>query len=426
MLLGVATYSKPYNLLVALPLGAAPFLPWLRREAGASMGAALGESVRRGALLAGTTALLFALNFALTGELNYQGGERKTFYGLFPFDERADGAKVTFGNSGIWMTTDSLGPLVKGRDEDQESRRTGPLRPPEELRASFLANLGYFWFGRFGGVAGYFLPVLTAVLLFLALGPRRDEGWLALAAIAASWLFYIWIIPDNWYGGGGTVGNRYFLNLLPLALFLVPKGREWVVAGSGVVSVLVFVGPILGSPLEHSLRPGDHATSGIFRRLPAELTMLNDLSVFTEPWRKKQVYGFMGDPVKRWPADPTAYTLYFTDNGIAGRETFEGRDGFWIHGGRDAEVIVRALDIKRVLQLVVEAEGGPAGDRLTCSLGGETTTLILSPGGRGQAAFTPAPGFPYYETYLYVLRCASTAGGAGPKGSFVSLTLKVE
>ena len=228
------------------------------------------------------------------------------------------------------------------------------------------------------------------MLLFLALGPRRDEGWLALAAIAASWLFYIWIIPDNWYGGGGTVGNRYFLNLLPLALFLVPKGREWVVAGSGVVSVLVFVGPILGSPLEHSLRPGDHATSGIFRRLPAELTMLNDLSVFTEPWRKKQVYGFMGDPVKRWPADPTAYTLYFTDNGTAGRETFEGRDGFWVHGGRDAEVIVRALDIKRVRQVVVDAEGGPAGDRLTCSLGGETNTLILSPGGRGQAAFTPA------------------------------------
>ena len=358
--------------------------------------------------------------------MNYQGGERKTFYGLFPFDERPDGAKVTFGNSGIWMTTDSLGPLVKGRDETQESRRTGPLRPPEELRASFLRNLGYFWVGRFGGVLAYFLPALAALLLFLFAGPRRDEGWLAMAALSLSWLFYIWIIPDNWYGGGGTVGNRYFLNLLPLVIFVVPKGREWAVTGAGALSLLLFVGPILASPLRHSLRPGEHATTAAFRHLPAELTMLNDLSVFTEPWRKKQVYGFMGDPVKKWPADPVAYTLYFTDNGTSGRETFEGRDGFWVKGGSEAEVILRALDIKRVRQVVLDATGGPAGDRLTCRLGSETATLDLSPGASGQATFTPPRGFPYYETFLYVLRCRSTSGGAGPNGSFVSLKLVAE
>ena len=373
-----------------------------------------------------TTAALFALNFALTGELNYQGGERKTFYGLFPFDERADGAKVTFGNSGIWMTTDSLGPLVKGRDETHESRRTGPLRPPEELRVSFLRNLGYFWVGRFGGVLAYFLPALAALLLFLFAGPRRDEGWLALAALALSWLFYIWIIPDNWYGGGGTVGNRYFLNLLPLVLFLVPKGREWALTSAGMLSLVIFVGPILGSPLRHSLRPGDHATTATFRMLPAELTMLNDLSIFTEAWRKKQVYGFMGDPVKHWPADPTAYTLYFTDSGTSGRDSFEGRDGFWVKGGSEAEVILRALDIKPVRQVVLDAAGGPAGDRLSCQLGGESATLNLRPGAHATASFAPPRGFPYYETYLYVLRCRSTSGGAGPNGSFVSLKLVVE
>ena len=333
---------------------------------------------------------------------------------------------MTFGNSGIWMTTDSLGPLVKGRDETQESRRTGPLRPPAELRASFLRNLGYFWVGRFGGVLPYFLPALLAVLLFLLAGPRREEGFLALAALAVSWLFYIWIIPDNWYGGGGTVGNRYFLNLLPLAVFLVPKGREWAVAGAGVLSLVLFVGPILGSPLRHSLRPGDHATTGTLRVLPAELTMLNDLSVFTEPWRKKQVYGFMGDPVKKWPADPAAYTLYFTDDGTSGRETLEGRDGFRVHGRSEAEVILRALDIKPIRQVVLDARGGPAGDRLSCRLGNETATLDLGPGGTGQATFTPPRGFPYYETFLYVLRCRSTSGGAGPNGTFVALKLVVD
>ena len=132
------------------------------------------------------------------------------------------------------MTTDHLGPLVEGRDEEKESRRTGPLRPPEEMRASFWRNLGYFWIGRFGGALGL-LPARTrGVVLFLLLGPRSEGGWLGIAALTVSWVFYIWMIPDNWYGGGGTVGNRYFLNLLPLAVLVVPRGREWPVVAAGV------------------------------------------------------------------------------------------------------------------------------------------------------------------------------------------------
>ena len=68
------------------------------------------------------------------------------------------------------------------------------------------------------------------------------------------------MIPDNWYGGGGTVGNRYFLNLLPLALFLVPRGREWLVAGAGAARCPPCSScPVWRAPLQHSLRPGDHA-----------------------------------------------------------------------------------------------------------------------------------------------------------------------
>ncbi len=429
-LFGVATYSKPYNLFVALPLGAAPFVPWLRGQV--PFLPALGESLRRGGVLLATAVALFALNFAVTGEVNYQGGERKTFYGLFPFEARPDGTKVTFGNSGQWMTTDHLGPLVEGRDEDKESRRTGPLRPPEEIRASFLRNLGYFWVGRFGGVLGYFIPALVAAFAFLAARPRSEDGWLALAGLGVSWLFYIYQIPDNWYGGGGTVGNRYFLNLLPLTVFLLPAGRAAVAGAAGVVTasllgLALFLAPLLVSPVVHSLNPGRHATGGAFRWLPAELTMLNDLSVFTEPWRKKQVYGFMGDPVKHWPADPTAYTLYFMDDGTRGKETHEGRDGFRMGAGAHAEVIVRALDLKPVRRILVEAQGGPAGDRLSCRLAGETETLTLAPGQSGEMAFSPSRGFPYYETFLYVLECRSDAAApaGSPPGSFLVLRLDV-
>jgi hypothetical protein len=429
LMFGVVTYSKPYNLFVALPLGVAPFLPWLQREAGSGFLRALVESLRRGAILGGTTALLFVLNLAFTGELNYQGGERKTFYGLFPFEARPDGTKVTFGNSGIWMTTDHLGPLVEGRDEEKETRRTGPLRPPEEMRASFWRNLGYFWIGRFGGALGYFLPALVAIALFLLVGPRTERGWLGIAALTVSWIFYIWMIPDNWYGGGGTVGNRYFLNLLPLAVLVVPRGREWPVVAAGVLGAGAFLASVLSSPLRHSLHPGDHAKTGAFRRLPPELTMLNDLSVFTEPWRKKQPFGNLGDPTKKLPADPTAYTLYFMDDGSWGKEVHAGREGFWVRAGSEAEVIVRVLDLKPVERIVLEVSAGPGVDgRLRCRLDGEARDVPLQSEG-ATIAFSPSRGFPYYETFLHVLRCQAPGDPKGdsdrPLGAFVSIRLEV-
>ena len=119
VLFGIATYSKPTNLLVALPLGSAPLFPTGRL----ALGAGLRESARRGLALAGTTLLLYGMNAAVTGEWNYQGGERKTFYGSFPFDP----AHVTFGNSGIWMTTEHLGPVLPEAGEEARAKARGVI-----------------------------------------------------------------------------------------------------------------------------------------------------------------------------------------------------------------------------------------------------------------------------------------------------------
>jgi hypothetical protein len=421
LLFGLSVYLKPYNLLLALPLGVQPLLEkdgsWARR---------LGHSVKRGLVLGGTIVAMFGLNRVVTGELNYQGGERKTFYGRFPFESH----DVTFGNSGQWMTTDHLGPLVEGADEEKLSRRTGPLRAADEVRRSFFRNLGYFWVGRFGGVFGCFLPVLLALVAFLARGPRDAEGWLAVSALFASYLFYLWMIPDNWYGGGGTVGNRYFLNLLPLAFFFLPRGREWLVAGAGAALSAVFLAPVWMAPLVHSLRPGDHAMHPPFRLLPAELTMLNDLSVFTEAWRKKQPYGDTeGDAHKHWPADPKAYYLYFTDRGTYGRETWNGREGFWTRGGEPGEVILRALEPVR--EMAVRVTGGPAGDDFEVRVAGQEERMTVGAGETREVRFQPPPGFPYYDTFLHVVRVRSARSGAeGPPasralGSFVTIGLEV-
>ena len=423
LLLGYATYSKPTNVFLALPLGVEPLL----RRPGSELLRGLLESLRRGAVLAGVVAACYGASYLVTGEVNYQGGERKTFHGpVFPYET----PEVTFGNSGFWMTTNEVGPLVEGRDEDKIARGSGPPLAVEELRGAFFANLGYFWIGRYAGAAAYFAPVILAALLFLFMGPRDTAGWLGLASLVSSYLFYIWLIPANWYGGGGTLGNRYFLNLVPLGALMLPVGRSWLAGLPGLLAGAVYLGPVLASPLWHSLHPGRHAARGPYRVFPIELTMLNDLSFCIEGWRCRRSIGdTVGDLHKHWPADPKAYFLYFPDDGtVAADETIGGVQGFRVRRGERAEVVLRALEPIRTVTISVD--GGQGGDLMEVEVDGRSDTLLLGPGQRREARFSPERGLLYYDTFLHVLRfrsrgavSATTGDGAG--GSFVSVRLDV-
>lgn len=423
VLFGLAGYVKWPNLLIAAPLGFEPLVAgWLKsRWAGALRG--LGESVRRGVAMGLSAAAFLALNVALTGEYNYQGGERKTFYDRFPYDERG----TTFDSAGFWMTTESLGPTVGEDDDEGTTERTGPARARIEIWESLFWNLGYFWAGRFAGAVAYFAVAVLALFLYLMAGPRSRAGWLAVVAVLLSFLAYIWIIPDNWYGGGGTVGNRYFLNVLPAFLFIVPLGRErWVALGGALVSAL-FLMPLFFSPVEHSRRPGDHATRGPFTLLPAELTMLNDLSVFTEPWRKKQGFGFTGNRERH--ADPDAFALYFMDDGTFGKDEYGGAAGFWLRAGADAEVVVRAFDLAPVERVVAVFTGGPLGDVITVRRGFFRERVSIGPAQTREVSVPVGRGLRYYDTYLHVLRLSSRRGASladgREVGAFVEIRLEM-
>jgi len=404
VLLGLAVYSKPTHLALALPLLLAPLI---QPAAGGALRTL--ESARRAAVLAAVVAAGFGLGWLATGELNYQGGERKTFYDRYPFDPG-----VSFDAAGVWMTTDHVGPLVAGRDEHKQSDRVAAPRAPEELRRSFLLNLGYFWIGRFGGALPYFPGFVAALLLFLLWGPRERDGWLALVAVAAAWLGTILLIPDNWYGGGGTIGNRYLLGFLPLGLLLLPRGRAWPAAAFAAAVTAVFLAPVLLSPVRASLRPGEHATRAASRVLPAELSMLGDLSVFTDVWRKRR------------PFDD--YFLWFLDDGTFGQETSFDEEGFWLRGGERAEVVLQAPRPPVRVRLKVTA--GPAGDIVTARIGSVRQRVVLQPRKTSEIVFeTPRAALGYYGTSLYMLKLGSRYGGeteTDPRtlGSFVVLQLE--
>ena len=124
--------------------------------------------------------------------------------------------------------------------------------------------------------------------------------------------------------------------------------------------------------------PATTRRAAAFRLLPAELTMLNDLSVFTEPWRKKRPFGFVGNAER--PADRDAFFLYFMDDGTHGREEWAGRTGFWLRGGRPAEVVLRAFDLAPVERVVLRVTGGPMGDVVDARLGWHAERVRLAPG----------------------------------------------
>jgi hypothetical protein len=425
LLLALAVYAKPSNALLALPLGVLPLLP----SPGRPFVRGLIESSRRALVLIAAVVALYSLNWALTGEVNYQGGnERKTFYGKFPFADR----DVTFGNSGVWMSTNQLGPSVQGGQQDQ-TRGAEPARPAEEFRISLLHSLGYFWIGRFAGALWYFFPVAVATALFVLRGPRTRQGWLALAALLVSQFVYVWRIPDNWYGGSGTLGNRYFLNLLPLAALLVPPGRALVVSIVGLVGAAVFVVPLFLAPLFHAQNPAAHTLRQPFLSMPVELTMLNDLAVFGDLRRKKQPYGDTeGDPKRPGSADPRAYFLYFPDDGTYFKESLGERQGFWMRGGQRAEILVRALEPARAVDF--RLTGGPAGDQLRVDTGADQQTITLGPAQTRDVRLRSGRPFPYKETSVYVLTLKSSRGapdgqpraGATGVGTFVEIALDVE
>ncbi len=433
VLFGIATYSKPTHVFLALPLGVAPLLARTLPD----FWRGLLVSVKRGLVLGVVTLSFYGANILVTGEWNYQGGERKTFYGpVFPFE----GPGVTFGNSGFWMTTNTVGPRVEG---EEETLSRGEVAVTEgELRGAFVRNLGYFWFGRYAGALLYFPAVVLAALAFLLRGPRASAGWFALASLVASWLFYIRLIPANWYGGGGTLGNRYFLSLVPLAIYLAPRGREWGISIAGTLLAIWALWPVALSPMLHTLHPGWHAMRAPFTLLPAELTMLNDLSFNTEAWRKKQSIGDTeGDAWRGWPADPKSFWLYFPDDGTWGKEILsvgepgEGIEGFWLRGAHSAEVLLRALEPVR--KLTLRLHGGSLGDSVEARVGGESVRLEAPAGAVAERVFEPGAGFLYYESFVHVLRFRSSRGAVlkgeapaadGPRlrGAFVEIALEVD
>lgn len=137
-----------------------------------------------------------------------------------------------------------------------------------------VENLGYFLWGRHTGFLVYFPFAAIAVGLFLWRG-RQSERWLLLGSLAAVALFSLAFISHNWQGGGGFIGNRYFVNVVPAFLFLVTR-LDVLPALAGFLTGALFLGQIVFAPFA-PVGPEPtwqgHVRGAAFQLLPLELSL---------------------------------------------------------------------------------------------------------------------------------------------------------
>jgi len=380
-LVGVLTFSKPPHAILMAPIGTLLVLRGQWRRA-----------LVTGVVCAAVAGGLFLANAAITGEFNYQGGDRKTFYGRdgFPFANERE-------------TFENIGP-VRGR----ESIMVGHVLVNPHTGTVFVSNVVYFLVGRFCGLLPYFFPGVLSAVLFLS-RKREPWQWLTAATVVAAALVLIVLTPFTYSGGGGPVGNRYFLSFYPLFLFLTPPLAGMGAAAAALGVGALFTAKILLNPFYASFHPGEHAKAGPLRWLPIELTLLNDLPMAADPDRMKRPLGG-SPPVLAYFADDNAFNP-------------EG-DTFWVRGKSRADVILRAPVVeigegrfvsKAIVKLTVEVENGADPATVTISTGAETRTLQMKSAEKARVDLAVTNGLPYTRdenptSYLYPVSIRAGAG----------------
>ena len=291
---GLAIFSKPPNIVILAIFGLAALLQRRWREG--LMSVTLGVLVVLG---------LFAVYYEITGQWNFQGGLRKTFYSEFPYAH----AEATFEKLGIWHSAD----ITYGQEFYLDAR-------------TLVLDIFYYFFGRYAGILWYFTPAIVG--LGQALIHRGRRNILLLLGFSLTVLLFILTQPNNYLGGGGTLANRYFTSAYPWTFFMftqVPRLAQAVVT---LCVAAMFAGPVLVDPFLAARSPWRYAQTSWHRFLPLEFTVLENLPSNTYPHAFHKPF-----PDARSPQ----YFAYFLDDGFYPKE----QDGFWVKGGRATELVLK-------------------------------------------------------------------------------------
>ncbi|HVW06883.1 MAG TPA: hypothetical protein VHB78_17895 [Vicinamibacterales bacterium] len=358
-LIGLMAYSKPPYAALACPMVLLPL--WRRRLVPAVALGLVGVVVVGGA---------FGVHALVSGEANYQGGDRKTFYGGvgFPFE-----AGRTFDTSG------------DARATDENNTNEGIF--PRQFWPRLGLNVEYFLVGRHFGLVPYGFPAIVALGAFVWRRRWREaSAVLTMAGIAIVAGFLLIWLPFSWSGGGGPTGNRYFIAGYAAMFFLagpIVSTRAAIVAWIGSAA---FIAHILVNPLYAAKATWVTSQRGLLRALPVELTMSRDLPVNLVQSRSRIEHTFGG---------VTSF-LYLLDDNVYPPEA----SGFWVRGGARADIVVRTDQQASTLRVSLES---PIANRVRLNAGSGTTTVAIDAGVR-QEVLVPAKSVVSTEQGTFALR----------------------
>jgi hypothetical protein len=375
LLLGIVTFSKVTNALLFPPL--VLWMLW-RRE----WRKAIVSSIAFLAVACG----LFAINTAISGEWNYQGGEdRSAFINEYPL--QSPGSTFAVG-------------VPKERNE----ALTEIIFDRRVFATNLAHNVWYLFVGRYAGVLAYFFPALFALLTFLA-EFRRRPAWqyFVVAAAIAQMLTFAIITPYTWNGGGGSVGNRYFMSAYGLFLFLMPAlPRLWLSFVPWIAGAL-FTAPLVLNPFFASFYPGSYAKYGPLRWLPVELTLVYDWPINTDASRVRLWFGDHPDG-----NDPGFQIYFFDDNAYLP----EGDKSFWVKGQSRAEFLIKTD--QPMSRAVLTLTAGPVATDVVATVGRRSQTISLNAGEQQRVFFSLDPGFLYQGTWPVWTASVSSSHGFVP------------
>ncbi|MDH5405608.1 MAG: hypothetical protein OEZ30_00795 [Candidatus Aminicenantes bacterium] len=352
--LAMATFSKVINVVFIGPL----LITYaLKRR--------FWHSFKIGVVFLVISGILFFISYLFTGNFNPYGGERNRFVTQYPFK---------YPN----YTFDSLVSVTS-------TAKSGLVFAFEVM----LRNLFYFFFGRFTGFIYYLFPGVLAIFYFML---NKNKGGAKISLLCFAFLYIlitIVMIPTNYHGGGGCIGNRYFLTAYPAFFFLIGRVKEKKGLLIALGMAAVFLSPVLVNPLIASFRPGINATRFPYTALPLELTLTESLPTNVDPSR----FGI------RFPG----YLMYFVDY----NSWVEG-SGFWVKGRARAEAICKTRD--KISSLLVKVSNGRAENEVELFFGGQRVKLSLKPSETKKLVVDNPLPFVFRDALYYRVKIASLSG----------------
>ncbi|MEM7585801.1 MAG: hypothetical protein AAF560_20595 [Acidobacteriota bacterium] len=332
-ILALGVYNKPMLAAIGLPV----CFRLLRHRSWRALGIWLTSAVVSMAILAGISILFTGHPTA------YLGIDRQGFNVYSPHEMPMEPE-----------------PLPEPGEEKELGRETAGwwwiFQVPQFTFAELGEDLIYFFIGRHTGLFVYQPFALLAVILFLAtpglaFGRHGPVRWVIVAALAFVALFLLLFLQHNWHGGGGFVGNRYFVMVYPAFLFLVTRIRPaWVVIPTFAVGGLL-VGSLQLSP--HGLVVPSPTLQAHVRNPPFKL--------FPYEHSLPEIPGYVGLAQEG---------LY-----ISGRKDhFRVEEPeMWVSGREGNELWVQSLEPLEALWLDVRSE--VPGNAMTLTMEGATATL---------------------------------------------------